>query len=48
MLSKKVSYAQAEKYLSIFEQNLEYFESELSDQLSSLIDQYSKEVILLY
>lgn len=42
VLSKKLSHAQAEKYLSYFGQNLEDIESELSDQLMRLIECYSK------
>lgn len=45
LLSKKVTYTQAEKYLSFFGQNLDSFECELSEQLSNLISQYSKEFI---
>lgn len=45
VLSKKVSHAQAEKYLSIFGQNLDDFESELIDQITLLIKNYAEEFI---
>ena len=41
ILSKKVTYAQAEKYLSYFGQNLEDFECLLSDELTKLIREYA-------
>ena len=43
MLSKRVTHAQAKKYLSYFGQSLEEFE--LSDQLALLISSYAREFI---
>lgn len=45
VLSKKISHAQAEKYLSYFGQNLDKIECELSDQLTGLIETYAKKHI---
>lgn len=41
VLSKKVTYAQAEKYVGVFGQNLEDFEGKLSDELTRLIQSYA-------
>ena len=43
--SKKVSHAQAEKYLAVFGQSLDDFEGELSEQLAVLIDSYAEKFI---
>lgn len=43
VLSKKVTHAQAEKYLGVFGQSLEDFECELSDQLTLLISRYAEQ-----
>lgn len=45
VLSKKVTHAQAEKYLSVFGQNLDDFECQLSDQLTKLIHDYAEKNI---
>lgn len=45
VLSKKVTHVQAEKYLSIFGQSLDDFESELIDQITLLIKNYAEEFI---
>jgi hypothetical protein len=45
VLSKKVSHAQAEKYLSYFGQSLDSIECDLSDQLTLLIKRYAEEFI---
>ena len=45
LLSKKVTYTQAEKYLSMFGLSLEDFECELSDQLTLLLKLYAEEFI---
>lgn len=46
VLTKKVNHQQAEKYLSLFEQNLDAFECQLSDELTHLINAYSREYII--
>ena len=45
VFSKKVSHAQAEKYLAVFGQSLDDFEGELSEQLAVLIDSYAEKFI---
>ena len=45
LLSKKLTYTQAEKYLSMFGLSLEDFECELSDQLTLLLKLYAEEFI---
>lgn len=47
VLSKKVNHLQAEKYLSLFNQNLEDFECQLSDELTRLIQAYADKYINL-
>lgn len=37
---KKVTHDQAEKYLAVFGKNLDEFEEHLSDQLTTLVDQF--------
>ncbi|MCR8922165.1 hypothetical protein NO559_05240 [Dasania sp. GY-MA-18] len=38
--NKTLSYQQAERYLALFDQSLDTFESHLHEQLAQLIDQY--------
>lgn len=38
--NKKLSHEQADKYLNVFEKNLDAFEGHLHDKLSHLIDEY--------
>lgn len=45
ILAKKVTHAQAEKYLGFLGQSLEEFECELSDQLTALIKRYAEQFI---
>ena len=40
VLGKVINHTQAEKYLSMFNKNLDDFEGHLSEKLSQLIDEY--------
>ena len=40
VLGKKITHFQANKYLSVFEKNLDDFETLLNDRLATLIDEY--------
>lgn len=42
VFGKKMSHAQAEKYLAIFGKNLDEFEGHLCDELTTLINQFMK------
>ncbi|MFT5593938.1 MAG: hypothetical protein ACI8SR_002325 [Oceanicoccus sp.] len=40
VVGKKINFSQAEKYLALFDKNLDEFEGHLSEQLTNLINQF--------
>ncbi len=45
LIGKAINHFQAEKYLKVFDKNLDEFECHMSDRLEALIDQYMNRAI---